>query len=367
VLKLFSHRYLTSLCAIAVVTIGLAPFEAFLNPTTVALSLLLAVLLAATFFGRNPALLAALLAALCFNFFFLPPLYTLTIADPQNWAALAAFLVTAIVAGELSAIAARRADEAERLYAELQTAFEEASQAEALRQSEKLKSALLDAVTHNLRTPLTSIKAAATSLLDDEREGEFHLDCEARTEFLEIINEETDRLNCFIEGIIELARAEAGAMRSGKNWSAVDEIVLDALNRAATHLGNRTVKFEIEKELPTVRADAKALAEVVYTLLDNAAKYSPENSAVKITARRLSEAVEIAVTDEGIGITPELRTRVFDKFFRAARDQKTAEGLGLGLSIARAIVEAHNGKIWITDGDCERGTKVIFTVPVGDE
>src|SRR5262249_19206524 len=143
----------------------------------------------------------------CLNFFFLPPVHTLDIAQPDNWIALIAFLITAVTAGELSARVTRRAAEAEvarqeieRLYDELRSAFERASHAEALRQSEKLKSALLDAVTHDLRTPLTSMKASVTTLLDDlkaKSASRAVLDDEGRQEMLEVINEECDRLNRF--------------------------------------------------------------------------------------------------------------------------------------------------------------------------
>jgi two-component system sensor histidine kinase KdpD len=175
---------------------------------------------------------------LCFNFLFLPPVGTLTIADPDNWIALAAFLITAITAGQLSASARRRAEEAEsgrreieRLYNELRDAFERASHAEALRQSERLKSALLDAVTHDLRTPLTSIKVSVTTLLEEGREdGEpVALSGQERREMLNVIDEECDRLNRFIEGLVELARIEAGELRLRRRWGNIEEIIAAAL------------------------------------------------------------------------------------------------------------------------------------------
>lgn len=373
-------QYSIATGGIAVITAILAPFQPHLNPITVALSLLLVILFIATFIGRNPALAASLIAVLSFNFFFLPPVGTWTIEDPQNWIAWAAFSITAVTAGELSAYARRRAAEAERgkaeierLYSELQSAFTQASQAEALRQSEKLKSALLDAVTHDMRTPLTSIKAAVTSLLDDEKTGDptFQLDAEGRQEFLEIINEETDRLNRFIDGMVELARLEANAMQLRRAWSGIDEIITIALERADPFLRNRNVMIESPQELPAVRVDAKALAEVVYTLLDNAAKYSEAGSSIKITAHQTNdEMIEIAVIDQGQGIPVELRERVFDKFFRATMEDKNksaGSSLGLGLAIARGIIESHGGQIWVTDGENNRGTRVAFTVPIGDD
>jgi K+-sensing histidine kinase KdpD len=152
--------YIAAAFGVFLITAVLAPFHSQLNLATVSLALLLLVLFIATVFGSRPAFLASVVGVLCFNFFFLPPLYTFTIAEPQNWIAFAAFLATDLTAGQLSAKAKQRAEEAEKLYRELQNAFEKASEAEALRQSEKLKSSLLDAVTNDLRTPLTSIKAS---------------------------------------------------------------------------------------------------------------------------------------------------------------------------------------------------------------
>ncbi len=369
-------RYSAAVGGIALTTAILEPFQPRLSSTTVALALLLIILFTATFIGRNPALLASAVAMLCFNYFFLPPVHTWTISEPQNLIAWAAFSITAITAGELSAYAKRRAEETERskqkiekLYEELQTAFEKASHAEALRQSEQLKSALLDAVTHDIRTPLTSIKAAVTSLLDDAKGEEFQLDAEGKKEFLEIINEETDRLNHFTEGMVELARLEANAVRFRRNWCSVDEIFSAALERAKDLCKAHRIQIATEAELPAMRVDAKAIAQVVYTLLENAAKYSPANTLIKITAQRAAnDLVEIAVLDEGRGVPVEIRERVFEKFFRAGLDTKIpVGGLGLGLAIARGIVESHAGKIWITAGENNRGTRVAFTVPIGDE
>jgi K+-sensing histidine kinase KdpD len=376
--------YFGSILGTAVVTALLAPFHERINSTTVALAFLLVVLFVALFWGSRPALLASVLGMFCFNFFFLPPLYTLSIAHLQNWVALAAFFTTALAVGQLSARARRQAEEAEsgkreveHLYSELQEAFERASQAEALRRSEKLKSALLDAVTHDLRTPLASIKASITTLLDESRgriEGgePVTLDRESRLEMLEVIDEETDRLNRFIGGLIELARIEAGEMQLRRHWGAVDEIISIALSRAVPVTRGRRIQVEIEKELPVLRVDERAVSEVLYTLVDNAAKYSPQGTGINIAAQRAGEGkIRIAVEDRGRGIPVDLRERVFDKFFRATRDgdisTQQPSGTGLGLAIAKGIVEAHEGKIWIEAGIGGEGTRVVFTLPIGDE
>lgn len=380
--KRITRYFIAALC-VAAATALLKSFGERANATTAALAFLLVVLFVATLWGSRPALLASALGMLCFNFFFLPPTGTFTIADPDNWVALVAFLVVAMTAGQLSARARRRAEEAEagrreieRLYRELRDAFERASHAEALRQSERLKSALLDAVTHDIRTPLTSIKASVTTLLDEARAGTddgghaIALDADSRRDMLEVIDEESDRLDRFVEGLVELARIEAGEMQLRRRWGALDEIIAAALERAAPLTAGRRVAVETEDGLPVARVDPRAVAEVVYTLVDNAAKYSPPGTAILINARRgTGEMIEVAVEDEGPGVPADLRERVFDKFFRATRDGgagRQPSGTGMGLAIARGIVEAHGGHIRI-EAAAGGGARFVFTLPIGDD
>lgn len=369
--------YVGAVLASAAGALVLAPFRRQINTTAVALALLLIVLFVAIRWGSKPALVTSMLSMLSFNFFFLPPYQTLTIADPQNWIALTAFFITALAVGQLSARARRRAEEAEggkieirRLYDELRDAFERASEAEALRRSERFKSALLDAVTHDLRTPLTSIKASATLLLEDRETpepGEPLTPAEQRA-MLEVISQESDRLDRFVESIVDLARIEGGDIRLRRNWAPVDEIIDAAVARASSLLQRHQLRILVENELPIIRVDARAVAEVVYTLLDNATKYAPPSTLVTIRAARAGgEMVKISVKDEGPGIPRRFRERVFEKFFRDTSVGTTdrSEGIGMGLSIAKGIVEAHGGRIWVDDRTS--GTQVSFTVPVGDD
>lgn len=371
---------LAALC-IAGVTIVLGPITHQVNSTTVALALLVVVLFSATLWGSGPAVLASVLGMLSFNFFFLPPLHTWTIEDPHNWVALTAFLVTALTVGHLSARARRRAEEAEagrleieRLYQQLRRAFERTSHAEALKQSERLKSALLDAVTHDIRTPLTAIKASVTTLLEEASnhngDEKISLDAAARREMLEVINEESDRLNRFAEGLVELARIEAGELQLQRRWGAMEEIIARALERAAPLLSGHRIAVHLDKDLPVARVDAKALSEVIYTLVDNASKFSPTGSTISVSALKTdSETIQVSVEDEGPGVPEDLRERVFDKFFRATTNgdlsARRATGTGLGLAIAKGIVEAHGGRIWIESGS--EGSRFMFTLPIGDD
>ena len=304
---------------------------------------------------------------LCFNYFFLPPIGTFTISDSENWIALFTFFVVAITAGQLSAKAKQRAEEAERLYSELRNAFEKASQAEALKRSEKLKTALLDAVTHDLRTPLTSIKASVTMLIEEHaQENSIHvtLEREGRGELLEVINEETDRLNGFVESMVELARIEAGEFGLRKTSAEVDEIVSNALQRAENLMANHRVEVRLDENLPFVSVDAKAIAEVVYNLLDNAAKYSPKNSTIEIEVKRADNAIRFSVEDEGKGIAEAEREKIFRKFYRADKSRsRRTEGTGLGLAIVKHLVQAHGGEITVKS-ELGSGSRFTFTLPI---
>ena len=371
--------YLLAGLGIAIVTACLLPLRSHINSTTIGFAYLLAVLFVAILRGSTPALLASVLAMLCFNFFFLPPFHTFTIADPQNWVALTAFFITAVAVGQLSARAKRRAEEAEsgrveirRLYNDLQDAFERASEAEALKKSERLKSALLDAVTHDLRTPLTSIKASATLLLEDrESSAQFEkLSSDEQRTLLDVITHGADRLDRFVEGIVDLARIDAGDMKLYRNWGSIEDIIEAALARAEPLTRHHQIKIDVPDELPVVRVDARAVTEVIYTLLDNASKYAPPATIITVAAHRAADdLIEIAVEDQGRGIPANLRDRVFERFYRATGNTSgdRAGGIGMGLAIAKGIVEAHEGRIWIETAAAGGGARIVFTVPVGDE
>lgn len=360
--------YVAAVLGVALAAALLAPVYDRIDSVVAAVAMLMVVLLVATAWGSRPAILASLLGMLYLNFFFLES-FSLDIADADDWLTLIAFLVTSVTVGELSSRAKRRAEEAEagrreiqRLYEELQAAFERASYAEALKQSERLKSALLDAVTHDLRTPLTSIKASVTTLLQPP-----HPDAgDQGRELLEVINEEADRLNHLIEGLVDLARIEAGEIGVRRSWAALDDILKAALDRAQPLTRHHTVESVLEENLPPLSAEPRALAQVIFSLVENAAQHSPPGSRIRIEAHRAGDSVCIAVQDQGPGIPQEFRQRVFEKFFRAGeKSGKRASGLGLGLAIARGIAEAHGGSIRAADADWGGGTRMVVTLPLG--
>jgi K+-sensing histidine kinase KdpD len=370
------RSYGAAVFASACTVIALVAVSPAINLTTVSLIFVLLVILVAMWGGRGPALSASVIALLSFDFFFIPPYHTLTIGSPQDWVAFAAFIITALTVGQLSSRAKERAAEAEgrrreveELYRQLQAAFEEATEAESLRRSEALKTALLDAVTHDLRTPLTSIKASVTALLDasPQDSGPWKTS-ELDRELLMVINEESDRLNRFVEEMMSVARIEAGQLTLTQSPTAAEDIVNDAVERASGMIGHRQVEITIQEGLPLLVVDAASVAQALYEILENAAKYSPPNTSIRIKALRADAGMlEISVENEGAPVPPELRERVFEKFFRVPDRGRGPKGFGMGLAIARGIVEAHKGRVWMEGGSKRRGTVVRFTVPGAGE
>ena len=367
-------RYLAAAVSVAVI-VGVLQIGSVSHGGVAAPLLLLDVVVVARFFGTGPALVAAAAGSAAYSYYFLPPA-GFGIEDPENWLAFITFTGTAVIAGELASRAERRAAEAHagrqeigRLYQELQGAFERASEAEAARRNEQLKAALLDALTHNLRTPLTAIKAAVTTLI---RPGIWApasgLSSEDRDELLHVIDEESDRLNRFIEA---LSRADSTEPAQPLHLRAVDanEIIQAGVQRADILTRDHRIVVAIDDGLPTLSVDAASMAEVIYTLIDNASKYAPAHSTITVRASNEDDHhVRITVADEGPGIPAELRERVFEKFFRVpGREPHDSRrgGIGLGLPIARRLVQAQAGHIWIESAAASGvGSAVILTLPI---
>ncbi len=431
-----------------------------INPMTVSLALLLTVLAVSASWGLRISVLLSILATLALNYFFLPPVGTLTIADPQNWVALFAFLTTAIVASQLSErarrearAAHRRQAEAERLYAfsqhllgsgnvsallnsiprflvdtfgftsaalylasreelyraggavsdlsgemlrtvmargegsslepgsdtvylpvclgvrpvgslglkgnlpsretrdalgslvaisiERANAVDALSRTEAVRQSEQLRSALLDSVTHELRTPLTAIKASVTSLLDSAP----RLSESERNDLLCVIDEEADRLNHLVEEANEMARLDAGEVELRRRTVNTGDVIQAAVEACRLVLAEHPVSIDAPASLPAIHIDPERMREALIHLLKNAAKYSPSGMPIHVAAEADARDLTISVADRGIGIDSAEQAMIFDKFYRGQAHRERIPGTGMGLSITRALVEAHGGSM----------------------
>jgi two-component system sensor histidine kinase KdpD len=445
------------------------------NATTAGFLYLVAVLLIATKGGIVESTVASVAAMLCFNFFFLPPIGTLTIADPQNWVALFAFLATSLTASQLSARAKRRALEAEagrgeveRLYSfsrallftdaaqpmakqivqrivqtcscpcvalyirntgELYSAGFEGSnvdvklyestarsvemrdeasglivtpirlggepigslavcgelfsdgalhsllnlvaieleransqkavtQAEVAKQSEELKSTLLDAIAHEFKTPLTSIKAVTTDLLSS-------LTCPLEPhqhELISIVDESADRLSKLVTDAIQLARIEGGTFRLNIGDYFPSSLVSGALRQMKSLTQDREIEVSVPDNLPMVRVDAELIQLVITHILDNALKYSSPARPIAIHAHVANNKVILQLSDQGQGISEEEQAQVFDKFYRGKNEQHL-KGTGMGLAIAREILGAHGEDIWLSSHPGQ-GSQFSFSLPI---
>jgi two-component system sensor histidine kinase KdpD len=234
-------------------------------------------------------------------------------------------------------------------------ALDEASHAEAARQSEVLKSALLDSLAHDIKTPLTSIKAAVTSLLGKPAEEE--------RELLTIINEEADRLNELVAEVIAMARIEAGKMHLEKQAVSAAELISGAMAEFAAALKDRPVEVDVPAALPDAEADPEFVQQVVKQFIGNALKYSPPGSPILISAARKGAKITIGVADRGPGIEENERAHIFDKFFRGRQHRFETQGTGMGLAIAKGIVEAHGERIWV-ESERGQGSAFYFSLPV---
>jgi two-component system, OmpR family, sensor histidine kinase KdpD len=450
-----------------------------LNPTTIALVFLLGVLGISATWGLRQAVFMSVIATLAFNYYFLPPIRTFTIADPQNWIALFAFLATALAVSQLSGRARREArsaierrQELERLYAfsqlllssdnpaELlnlipryivesfgirsaaislssrndiyrsgptidglesrdiqlvcvrgeprldsvhQLAFmplrmgtrvvggmgvsgsvlsrqtleaigslvaisveraggvEKLSRAEAARESEQLRSVLLDSVTHEFRSPLTAIKASVTSLLGSPNHSP-----EEQKELLTIINEESDRLNRLIGEAAEMAQLDANKVEFRFASAPVGPVIEEALDELKQLLVQHPVEVRIPAGLPNARMDPAHIKEVLVHLLENAAKYTPAGAPIRITAEAKDgdQMLTINIADRGPGIDDFEQSLVFEKFYRGRNQRVQVHGTGMGLAICKAIVEAHGGRLGVTS-QLGHGSVFYFSLPVG--
>ncbi|HEY1526779.1 MAG TPA: ATP-binding protein [Candidatus Angelobacter sp.] len=356
-------RYLIATIAVALPIAVLEKVRPELTQTSIALILVLPVILVAVTQGRGPALYASILVGLSFNFFFIGPFYSFRITRPEDVVAFVVFVTTAVLVGQLSSrlekrvlLTEKQSKELVHVRGEFERAAAQAAEADALRKSEQLKTALLDAVTHDLRTPLTSIKAAISTI----RAGT--VTPEVQRELFEVIEQESDRLNHFIQGMMDLAKLQAGEVTLASRNVAPEEMVEDALLRAGPLLEGHPVEIAIASGLPSPKVDPRLISQVIFTLLENAAKYSGPSAKITVSVQQKENNICFAVNDEGPGIPSELRGKVFEKFFRAG----SQPGLGMGLAIARGIVQAHGGKIWIEDGPERKGTSVQFMIPLND-
>jgi two-component system sensor histidine kinase KdpD len=468
-----------ALAIVCLVTVVLRAIQANVNGTTVGLVYLITILIVATTWGIVESVIASMLAALFFSFFSESPA-GFAIVDPEDWVALGAFLIGALLAGDLSNRAQRRAAEAkarqievEKLYAlsrsiisimlmdsgdaigdvlakelaniceipsvaiydggsaavycggETQLAMPEsrlreaangsslfkdektgilfapialggqnlgsiaiqgaelsptainallnllaitlestrtreiATRAQAARQSEQFKSTLLDGLAHEFKTPLTSIRAATTALL-----GATVSDKAQQEELLTVVDQEADRLSRLVTEATHVARIEAGDLDINREWHWIDDVIKSVLYDSEPRRDGRRINVSVEHNLPRILADAKLIQLALRQLVDNALKYSPRRSAIEISAGLSGENLAVSVRNEGEPLSESEQARIFDKFYRGQNVRRHVAGTGMGLSVARDILRAHGGDVYLSGSSLRDGTEFVLAIPL---
>jgi len=235
---------------------------------------------------------------------------------------------------------------------------QKAEQAQLLQATERLERALLNSISHDLRTPLSSIIGALSSLRE---EGGFP-DVESKRELIDLALEETDRMNRFVSNLLDITRLEAGVLKIRKEPYDVQDLLGSCLASLEPRLKERKIKIDLTPNLPLIPMDSVLMAQVVINILDNALKYSPPDGTIEISAGMRKSCLQIEIADQGPGIPQESLTQVFNKFFRLSRTEEVS-GTGLGLAISKGIIEAHEGRIW-AENRSGGGSKIIFTLPL---
>jgi two-component system sensor histidine kinase KdpD len=338
----------------------LLPLRHEIDTATAGLLLVLPGVAAALTGGRVAAVTTAVGAAVAFDLGFLRPYGAFRVSVAEEAAALATLVLVAVATGTLVAREADRRIAAERRDAEVAAirADQAVLEAEAMAASlaSEHRAALLRSVSHDLRTPLSTIRAVASDL----REGGGSYDAATRDELLDLVVDEVERLDRLVANLLSLSRVQAGALEADRAAVALDELFDACVRRHARLVRDRTVSIDVPLTLPLVDADWTLVEQAVTNLLANAVRHAPSGSRIWLSARDLGTGwVQVSVTDQGPGIAPELRDRVIEPFQRGPGSTST----GVGLAIVRAVVDAHGGTVSI-DGAEGGGASVRFTLPV---
>ncbi len=237
---------------------------------------------------------------------------------------------------------------------------DEVERARVTAETESLRSAMLSAISHDLKTPLASILGAATSLSSYNS----YFEQQERDELVATIREEAERMSRFIANLLDITRVESGTLEVQSEATDIEEVVGAVVRRARRVLGSRRLQIRVAPDLPMLDLDGVLLEQTLFNLLDNAAKYAPQQSTIVIDARRVNDRIIIKVMDEGPGISPQERTRIFEKFYRSGQSGRQRAGTGLGLAICRGFVEAMGGRIIAGNRTDRRGAVFLIGFPL---
>jgi signal transduction histidine kinase len=341
-----SERSKPTLLALALSLVALVGMVDYFTipPFSFELFYIVPILLAAWFVGRSGGIF---ISFACAGAAFLADLLTTPYPDitPRIWNAavqLSVFLIASQIATALEHL--RRQQEANRIA--------------ILKRTDELKTALLHAVSHDLRTPLASIKTSVTSLLDSSVDW----DAIDQRALLEGIDEESDRLNRLVGNLLDMSRLEGGMVQLERDWYSIDEVIHTTLRRLKPSFGSQVVEVNVPDDLPLIHVDFVRIDQVLTNLVENTIKYTPPGTLVEISARRGDGVLEVTVSDNGPGVAQQHLAHLFDRFYRVSGTGQP-QSIGLGLSIAKGMVQAHGGQIYAKSWPGQ-GLSITFTLPL---
>ena len=336
--------YAWAVVATAACTAAGLALRPYIDPVNIAMLYLLAVVDIALRYSRGAAVFTAVLCVVTFDFLFVPPYLSFAVNDGQYLVTFAIMLAVGLVISGLAERARRQEQARAALAVEAET--------------ERVRSALLSSISHDLRTPLAVMSGASSSLAE---RGE-QLDPAQRRALAQSIFQQARDMAEVMGNVLQMTRLETGVIEIRRDWASLAEIAGSALDRLAGRLAQHRVMLDLPADLPLVRVDAVLIEQVLGNLLENAAKHTPAGTLVRLRAARRDAELVVSVEDFGPGLLPANFERVFAKFHRGA-GEGAAGGIGLGLAICRAIVTLHRGRIWaeqLPGG----GSAFRFTLPL---
>lgn len=336
-----TREWLFSILSVAACTGAAALMFPYFEAADLAMIYLLGVVITAGRTSTWPSLFSALLSVASFDYFFVPPYYTFTVSEAKYLVTFAVMFVVSIVISRLTLRVRQHAEETHKALLKAET--------------ESLRSILLSSISHDLRTPLTAITGAVSTLLRND----VAINETSRLDLLQTIYEEAERLNRMVKNVLDMTRLESGAIKVKKEWQSLEEIVGVVLNRLGTRLNDHPLKVSLPENLPLIPSDGLLLGQVFMNLFENAIKYTPQGTPLELSAFESLDAVTVELADRGPGVLPGDEDRIFEKFVHGGG---AGGGGGLGLAVCRAIIVAHGGKIW-AENRSGGGAVFRFTLP----
>ncbi len=331
------YPYLASVGLVFIMTLLGEIAKRRLEPANIVMFYLLAVVIAAVRWGQGSAIITSILSVLAFDFFLVPPYLTFNVDDIEYLSTFAAFFAVGIIISTLASKAREQIIQ---------------------RQTEKLHSALLNSISHDLKTPLVTITGALSALLEKNS----NLYPQQIKELLTTAYGESERLNHLVNNLLDITRTESGVLRISKKPCDLRDFIGACFEQLKSRIGSRNIKIDIPKDMPEVFVDFPYMLKAFTNIIDNAFKYSPGGSPVEVVTSCAGNKVKIAVRDQGCGIPKEDLGRIFDKFYRV-QSAENVLGTGLGLSISRNIIEAHGGHI-SAESILGKGATFIIELPI---